>query len=204
MVLQDYLGSVVDETPFPVEPVKVDYAPAFSFYTPEKKPDNYVERSEFNGRGRPYKTTEKEQFKTDLLDAYTKALVNRGLDEDSAVTYAKRLVAQDALESRYGQSALAKNYNFGGIKDFRQNSDSLKVSTKEHENGKYTTKIQPFRKFKDLSEYVNYKIDLLSNDNYNVFAYSPEQFFLRLQSAKKKYATDPEYIKKLESVYNNL
>lgn len=202
----NYLESLSESnTPFPVEPVRIEYPlAAFSFFTLEPKLDNYVERTDFNGPGKVYKTSEKEQFKSDILGAYKKALIGRGFDETSAEAFAKRLVAQDALESRYGQSKLAANYNFGGIKDFRTASDSLKVSTKEHENGRYTTKVQPFRKFKNLDEYVNYKIDLLGNENYNVFAYTPEMLYRRLTSAKKKYATDPDYERKLNNIYNML
>ena len=202
----NYLESLSESnTPFPVEPVKVDYPiQEFSFYTQEKKPDNYVENPDFSGPGKVYKSSEKEVFKSDLHDAYMNALLTRGFDESSANEFAKRLVAQDALESRYGQSKLSANYNFGGIKDFRESSDSLNVSTKEHENGRHITKVQPFRKFKNLNEYVNYKIDLLGNKNYNVFAYTPEMLYRRLTSAKKKYATDPDYERKLNNIYNTL
>lgn len=133
-----------------------------------------------------------------------KGLVNRGLDEDTASEFAKRIVAQDALESLYGQSGLSKYYNFGGIKDFRENSDSLKVDTKEHDGEGYKTVKQPFRKFKDLDEYINYKIDLLGNSNYNIFSYKPEMMYRRLVVAPKKYATDPKYEEKLNSIYRIL
>ena len=136
-----------------------------------------------------------------MLDAYTKALMNRGLDERSAIEYGKRIVAQDALESRYGQSKLVQFYNFGGIKDFRENVDSLKVDTKEYINGKMQVKKQPFRKFRDLDEYVNYKLDLLGNSNFDVFSYAPDMMYAKLVSSKKKYATDPDYEKKLNRVY---
>ena len=65
-------------------------------------------------------------------------------------------------------------------------------------------KKEPFRKFKDLAEYVNYKIDLLGNSNFNVFAYDPDRLYNRLVSAKKKYATDPNYESKLNNIYWSL
>lgn len=198
--ISDVLGPV--ETPFEVEPVKLWYQPVdFNWNT--EKPDNYV-GERVAPTGKVYSSAERDAFKTDLLNAYTKELQARGFDEELATAYAKRIVAQDALESRYGQSGLSKYYNFGGIKDFRENSDSLKVDTNEFENGKMRVKKQPFRKFKDLEEYVKFKIDLLGNSNYDVFSYSPEVMYTRLQSSKKQYATDPDYVRKLNSIYRIL
>ena len=165
----------------------------------ESRPDNYV--GERVGNGKVYKASEQEQFKSDLYNAYLKALKIRGFNDEEASDFAKRIVAQDALESGYGTSSLSKIYNFGGIKDFRKNSDSLKVDTKEHINGMMQVVKQPFRKFKDLDEYVNYKIDLLGNSNYDVFSFDPDQMYRRLTSAKKKYATDPQYERKLNNIY---
>jgi flagellum-specific peptidoglycan hydrolase FlgJ len=108
------------------------------------------------------------------------------------------------LESRWGQSSLAKYYNFGGIKDFRQDSDVYFADTKEFENGRMKVKKQPFRKFKNLDEYVNYKINLFGNENYDVYSYAPEMMYRRLTSAQKKYATDPDYERKLNNVYYTL
>lgn len=194
------INSTFEQNSFPVEPVKIGNITTWfdkGFYVPEKEQENKT----ISGSGKIYKESEKNEFKSDLLNAYTNALKERGFDDDSAKEFSKRLVAQDALESKYGQSSLSKYFNFGGIKDFRENSDSLKTSTKEFENGIMKTKNQPFRKFKDLEEYVNYKIDLVGNENYNVFAYDPEYMYTRLTSARKKYATDPNYLKKLNNVY---
>lgn len=137
----------------------------------------------------------------DLFEAYTTALKARGFDEDRAIEFAKRITAQDALESRYGQSSLSKYYNFGGVKDFREGSDVYFVNTVEHQNGNRQIKKQPFRKFKNLDEYVEYKLNLLGNNNYNVFSYAPEKMYRRLTTAKRKYATDPDYERKLNNVY---
>lgn len=80
----------------------------------------------------------------------------------------------------------------------------MKFDTVEYENNQRVTKKQPFRKFKDLKEYIRYKVHLLGNDNYNVFSYAPEMLYKRLVTAKKKYATDPKYESKLNSIYNTL
>lgn len=199
--INDFLGPMKEDLPFEVEPVKIWNQPInFNWNIQYEEPDNYVGERALP-TGKVYKTSEKENFKADLLNAYTAELQKRGFDEQDSVAYAKRIVAQDALESRYGQSGLSKYYNFGGVKDFRQNSDSLKVDTKEFENGKIRVKKQPFRKFKNLEEYVNYKLDLLGNSNFDVFSYAPEMMYARLVSSKKKYATDPNYERKLNGIY---
>lgn len=193
-----------EELSFPVEGIK-EWAPRNwtqpdDFIWDNPTPSNYVTINT-PGTGRVYSTKEKEQFRDDLFTAYSDALMKRGIPEEAASEYARRLVAQDALESRYGQSQLSKWFNFGGIKDFRTGVDSVKVNTKEHDGNGYKTVRQPFRKFENLEEYVNYKIDLLGNSNYNVFSYAPEKMYRRLTTAKRKYATDPDYERKLNNIY---
>ena len=195
----NYLGAYQGTSDFVVEPVKEWIQPR-DFNWSNITPSNYVEKFE-PGEGKVYGSNEKDSFKADMLEAYTNALIDRGFDRDSAIEYGKRIVAQDALESRYGQSKLAKFYNFGGIKDFRENVDSLRVDTKEYINGRMHIKKQPFRKFKDLREYVNYKLDLLGNSNFDVFSYEPDLMYAKLVASKKKYATDPDYEKKLNKIY---
>lgn len=203
--ISEDLGPVYQSPSFVVEPVKEWVQPDNFDWNGviEERPDNYVIDWD-KAPGKVYKSSEKEEFKSDLYNAYMKVLTNRGVDEDTAGEYAKRLVSQDALESRYGQSSLSRFYNFGGIKDFRQASDSVKVATKEHDGAGYKTVRQPFRKFKNLDEYANYKIDLLSNSNYNVFSYRPEMMYRRLVTAPKKYATDPKYEQKLNAIHKRL
>lgn len=55
-----------------------------------------------------------------------------------------------------------------------------------------------FRDFDNLQDYIDYKINLVGNDRYNVFAYSPEEYFERMKIGG--YATDPNYVSKLNSV----
>ena len=69
--------------------------------------DNYV-GERVPGKGKVYKPSEKEQFKFDLLNAYVNELQKRGMDSDTALAYGKRIVAQDALESKYGHLGYEK------------------------------------------------------------------------------------------------
>ena len=141
--------------------------------------------------------TNQRDFVEDMTAAYTKALAARGISTD----YAKMLVAQDALESNWGKSSLAKDFNFGGIKAVN-GTPFVEKETKEYSAGKGMHKTKSkFRKFNSLNDYVNYKIDLLSGKRYQAFTGDPTQFYHRIKAGG--YATDPNYVAKLTNMYNN-
>lgn len=141
--------------------------------------------------------SDKKKFKLDLKSAYEKELIARGLNPE----FADYIAAQDALESGWGTSSLSEHYNFGGIKETRKDK-GIQKKTKESYDGKtLTDTVDSFRQFDSLDDYVKYKIDLLGNSNYNVFAYRPDQMYNRLVTAKNKYATDPDYERKMNEVY---
>lgn len=141
--------------------------------------------------------TNQQDFIEDMTAAYTKALAARGISTD----YAKMLVAQDALESNWGKSSLAKDFNFGGIKAVN-GTPFVEKETKEYSAGKGMHKTKSkFRKFNSLDEYVNYKISLLSGKRYQAFTGDLTQFYHRIKAGG--YATDPNYVAKLTNIYNN-
>ena len=188
---------------FPVEPVVI-YKP-MSIQPKEIKPQidktkvltPVVEQN--TSTGKVYKSSEKELFKQDMYNAYVKALKARGIKNSEA--FAKRIVTQDILESNWGQSSLSKDFNFGGIKDFSEKGSQK--DTVEYINGVKQTIKQSFKKFKDLDEYVNYKLDLVGR-KWKVFDYNPEQYYDRLVSGTQKYATDPNYVAKLNKLYDQI
>ena len=155
----------------------------------------YTQETTESKNGKIY--TNPQDFVKDMTEAYTKALIARGISTD----YAKMLVAQDALESNWGKSSLAKDFNFGGIKAVR-GTPFVEKETKEYDSkkGMYRTKSR-FRKFKSLDDYVNYKIDLLSGKRYQAFTGDPSQFYSRIKAGG--YATDPNYVEKLLNIYNS-
>ena len=155
----------------------------------------YTQETTESKNGKIY--TNPQDFVKDMTEAYTKALTARGISTD----YAKMLVAQDALESNWGKSSLAKDFNFGGIKAVR-GTPFVEKETKEYDSkkGMYRTKSK-FRKFNSLDDYVNYKIDLLSERRYRAFTGDPSQFYSRVKAGG--YATDPNYVEKLINVYNS-
>lgn len=209
---QDLLwdNSIVDnEIPFPVEPVRISNPTPIQETT--SKPEETVKESpvvetpvtEEPVIGKIYTSKEKEQFKSDMYNAYFSELSSRGLDDNLADAFAKRLTTQDILESGWGQSSLSKYFNFGGIKDFRSNSNPVVLTTHEYENGERKTKKQPFRRFNNLSEYVKYKIDLVSK-NWKVFDDIPEMYFENLVKGRLKYATSPTYADKLDRLFKSI
>ena len=162
--------------------------------TTESEQQTHTKKTE-SKNGKIY--TNPQDFVKDMTEAYTKALIARGISTD----YAKILVAQDALESNWGKSSLAKDFNFGGIKAVK-GAPFVEKETKEYDSkkGMYRTKSR-FRKFNSLDDYVNYKIDLLSGKRYQAFTGDPAQFYSRIKAGG--YATDPNYVEKLINVYNS-
>ena len=162
--------------------------------TTESEQQTHTQKTE-SKNGKIY--TNPQDFVKDMTEAYTKALTARGISTD----YAKMLVAQDALESNWGKSSLAKDFNFGGIKAVK-GAPFVEKETKEYDSkkGMHKTKSK-FRKFNSLDDYVNYKIDLLSGKRYQAFTEAPSQFYFRVKAGG--YATDPNYVEKLINVYNS-
>lgn len=166
--------------------------------TPVQVDNTRVQKPVEESKGKIYKSTEKEKFKEDVYNAYFRALMQKGLDESKASEFAKRLTTQDILESNWGQSSLSKDFNFGGIKDFSGNG-TVKDTT-EVVDGKSVKVKQPFRKFANIDEYVNYKINLVDK-KWKVFGFNPDKYYSLIVSGKQKYATDPNYVSKLNKLY---
>ena len=131
---------------------------------------------------------DQSDFIQQMTNAYAAELQRRGYDP----AFAEYLVTQDVLESSWGKSQSGLN-NFGGIK-----GKGTSKQTKEWDGSKMISVTDSFRDFNDLKDYINYKIDLVGNNRYNVFDYSPEEYFERIKAGG--YATDPNYVSKLNSV----
>lgn len=144
----------------------------------------------------------KSNFISEMTKEYSRVLSSMGLDPK----FAKYLAVQDAHESRYGTSSLAKKANnFGGIRFVQRSDETANEGTNFIYSGDWTYDSHgnkksgkyKFRKFNSLEDYIKSKIAIVGNKNYNVFAYSPEEYFNRLQSAPKHYAEDKDYVKNL-------
>lgn len=139
---------------------------------------------------------DQNDFVQQMTSAYATELQRRGYDP----AFAEYLVAQDALESGWGKHQSGKN-NFGGIKLVGTGNGSTK-KTQEWNGRTMETVSAKFRDFDSLQDYVNYKINLVGNKNYNVFAYSPNQYFSRVKAGG--YATDPNYVSKMNQMLNSV
>lgn len=140
--------------------------------------------------------TDQNDFVEQMTNAYATELQRRGYNP----AFAEYLVAQDALESGWGKHQSGKN-NFGGIKLVGTGKGSTK-KTKEWNGRTMETVSAKFRDFDSLQDYVNYKINLVGNSNYNVFAYSPNQYFNRMKAGG--YATDPNYVSKMNQMLQSV
>ena len=153
--------------------------------------------------GKQYKFSERDEFKNTIYNAYYKSLIKRGVSKNKAERFAKRFSAQDANESNWGMSSLSKDFNFGGIKDFRKNTNAAVKDTTEYKNGVKQTMKQPFRKFGSLDEYIDYKISMM-HKNWGVLDHDPDEMYSLITKGKRKYATAPNYANILENWYNKM
>ena len=147
-----------------------------------------------NSKSKRY--TDKNEFIKDLSESYIKALRKKGINE----SYAKMLVAQDALETGWGKYYKG-NWNFGNI-IVPKGSNVSGTEGKDHDsNGNLTT--QKFRNFDSLDEYTDYKVSLLNGSRYKAFSGNadPNSFYTRIKNGG--YAADPDYVQKLVRVYNS-
>ncbi|MEW6709074.1 MAG: glucosaminidase domain-containing protein [Candidatus Riflebacteria bacterium] len=131
--------------------------------------------------------------------------VAREVSKKSGVP-ASIILAQAALETGWGGSAIGDAKNLFGIKGTGP-AGSIRVPTKEVINGRTVTINDNFRKYNTWMESLEDHSRLLQTSRYaNCMRYKndPDQFARELQKAG--YATDPSYASKLISIMksNNL
>lgn len=115
------------------------------------------------------------------------------------------ILAQLALESKFGQSELAsKYYNFGGIKAVG-NQKSVSMLTTECKNN-YCYKVnKDFAVFPNVVEGLKAQTKIYSNKYFKQYlnkTSDPVQYAKLLQSGKIKYATALNYPVAIESTIN--
>lgn len=116
------------------------------------------------------------------------------------------VVAQACLESRYGESKLAKEANnLFGIKAFASwKGQKYSISTNEWEKGKKITIIADFRKYDTLELCLADYCKLISTSKYYKEARDNCKDYLGYAKGLKAWATDPDYITKLIDVARKL
>ena len=117
---------------------------------------------------------------------------------------ASPIIAQACLESRYGQSGLAKYHNYFGMKAGKNYSGpSVKMKTKEeYQKGVLTEIYANFRTYPDMDAGVKGYFDFISTNRYANLktATTAEQYltFIKLDG----YATSNSYVKSCLNVVN--
>lgn len=119
------------------------------------------------------------------------------------------ILSQAYLESGAGRSALATKFNnFFGIKaDKSWQGKKVNLKTQEFENGKFVTKLQPFRVYNSPADSFADHIKFLKTNrrykNAGLFTY-PDNFEKQADTLQKAgYATDPGYADKLKKLSVN-
>lgn len=121
----------------------------------------------------------KESFARTMFCAYKK--YRNSLNDD--VTMA--LVAQDCLESTWGKDDHG-GYNYGGVTAYGSQYGKSK-----------------YQKFYSIDDYVNGKITHCLDRNFDDWdnpKFSAEDYLSKIQDGNKKYATDPNYEKKVKGM----
>lgn len=122
------------------------------------------------------------------------------------------LIAQAALETGWGKYVLAdkngkSSYNVFNIKaDSRWQGDSVSTKTLEYHNGIAQQEQASFRRYKNLQQSFDDYVKFLGESERYQEALNqsddPKKFIQALQDAG--YATDPNYAKKVLTVFNTI
>lgn len=111
------------------------------------------------------------------------------------------ILAQSALESNWGRSV--KGNAYFGIKGESTTGHSITFSTHEVTlSGKRVNEIDEFRAYGNYAEAADDYAALIQRKYPTVFAYhDPEKFAEAI--ARRGYATDPDYARKLKSIIHS-
>ncbi|MCZ1935552.1 LysM peptidoglycan-binding domain-containing protein, partial [Enterococcus faecium] len=125
--------------------------------------------------------------------------------------YASVMIAQALLESAYGTSGLASapNYNLFGVKG-SYNGQVVYMATKEYVNGQWVTMNEPFRKYSSYWESFQDHANVLRSTSFSTGDYhyagvwksNTTSFYDATAYLTGRYATDPNYGAKLNSLIN--
>ncbi len=125
--------------------------------------------------------------------------------------YASVMIAQALLESAYGTSGLASapNYNLFGVKG-SYNGQVVYMATKEYVNGQWVTMNEPFRKYSSYWESFQDHANVLRSTSFSTGDYhyagvwksNTTSFYDATAYLTGRYATDPDYGTKLNSLIN--
>lgn len=146
-----------------------------------------------------------EDFIHKVRDAATKAATSLGVDRDI-------LIAQSALETGWGKKIISKadgdsSFNLFNIKaDQRWPGNVVERSTLEFLGGKFAKVSAKFRAYDSIQESFNdFGQFIFGSERYKGVlkeSLAPESFISGIHKAG--YATDPNYVQKVMSVYERV
>ena len=120
----------------------------------------------------------------------------------------KFMLAQISLETGYGTSELfSKYFNVGGIKAVKGQPSVSYLTTECNKAGVCTKIYQNFAKYNNLAEGLTAHSKILTNRYFKKYANKTndaKKYAELLQSGAPKYATDPNYIKKIHSIIDTI
>lgn len=160
---------------------------------------DYIENAIPNVEG----TELQKNFVNKFRPLYKSELKKRGFD----TKYTDVLVAQCGLESGWGKSELSRKYNnYGGIKATRNDPNAIWMSTEEYDPkiGANKSVVEPFKAFKDESDYVRYHVNKLDRTWKAFDGDSINDFINRIIGGRLKYATAKNYGSYLANVVSGI
>lgn len=119
--------------------------------------------------------------------------------------YPSVMIAQGILESSGGQSALASNYNnIFGVK--YTSGTPVYLSTQEYLNGVMTNVVEPFQSYSSVYDACVAQAQMLRGSSYYSGAWreNTSSYLDATAWLEGRYATDPTYASKLNSVISEL
>lgn len=142
-------------------------------------------------RAKPTLFTNQQDFVNAMLPYATKAGERLGVDP-------YMIIAQSAHETGWGKHA--PNFNYFGIK-----GKGGMQTTKEFLNGQWVTVNAPFKGYASMEDSVNGYADfLLRNRRYQNALQAQDAMGFLQGIYNAGYATDPNYVSKVSSIYRKL
>jgi len=119
----------------------------------------------------------------------------------------KFIIAQICLETNFGKSSLTKNYyNFGGIKAVK-GQPFISLLTTECIKGVCKKVYQNFAIFNSVIDGLTAQAKIYQNKYFKKYlnkTSDPLKYAQLIQSGTPKYATDPNYVSKIEKILKTL
>ena len=140
---------------------------------------------------------------TDYIEKYVKGAV---LASKGTTILPETILCQSGVESGWGESLLAKNYNnFFGIKASKNyKGKTITLNTREFVNGSYTMVSATFRAYSSFAESAADYINLLKLNSRYANVFNQKDIYNQLVALQVAgYSTTPTYATYIYNVYTS-